>query len=79
MSAKVSNALLPQSPVPAKVDIAKKKLTFLTDPYYTCTLGDDGMLRMSNGEVLVNQKTEMERAKPEDKGSGRPPFFMWMR
>lgn len=79
MSAKVSNALLPQSPVPAKVDIAKKKLTFLTDPYYTCTLGDDGMLRMSNGEVLVNQKTEMEKAKPEDKGSGRPPFFMWMR
>jgi len=75
-SAVVTNSLLPWSPVPAKV--TKKTLKFLKEPYYSCKLKDDGKIYMSNGEVLVNQKTEADKMN-QKKDNRNGPRFVWWR
>jgi len=77
VEAEVTNSLLPTSPMPAKV--TGNTLKMLRRPYYTAEL-KDGKIYLSNGEVLVNQQTEMEKAKPLTTPPPKPPsVFFFIR
>jgi len=62
-SAKVTNSFLPVSP--ARATVEGHMLRMMQEPYFTGELKDDGKIYLSNGAVLVNQKTEMEKSKRE--------------